>query len=97
MRKNNGYSNNYEYRKSEQLREIQLMYLKEIESEIRFVGELSDKDSVQTTVDLAAECKSYLDDDEDEKVIDEVITCFNCRYRIWRTEGFTCYNKFYLN
>jgi uncharacterized radical SAM superfamily Fe-S cluster-containing enzyme len=84
MKKNNSNSNS----------EIHSMYFKEVESEIRFIGELTDRDSVQVTIDLAVGCASYMDDDEDEKVIDEAITCFNCRYRIWRNVGFTCYNKF---
>ena len=93
----NPNSNNCEYRKAKQFQEMQSLYFKEIESEIRFVGELSDKASVQATVDLALECTTYIEDDEDEQVINEAITCWNCRYRIWRTKGFTCYNKFYLN
>lgn len=37
----------------------------------------------------AAVCGGYRRDDEDETV-DDTISCYNCRYRRWTVESFTC-------
>ena len=39
---------------------------------------------------IAAECKTFFPDDEDEQVADELRSCCNCRYRRWTSESFTC-------
>jgi hypothetical protein len=41
----------------------------------------------------AQACAYFLLDDEDELVSDEAVTCFNCRYRRWTQESFTCMKK----
>lgn len=40
---------------------------------------------------IAAACPAFEPDDEDEMVAEEVISCYNCRYRRWTAESFTCY------
>ena len=35
-------------------------------------------------------CPDFLLDDEDECVADEEVSCYNCRLRRWRADGFTC-------
>ena len=37
----------------------------------------------------AAICGTYRRDDEDETV-DETVSCYNCRYRRWTAQSFTC-------
>lgn len=36
-----------------------------------------------------AVCDSYRRDDEDETV-DDTVSCYNCRYRRWTAQSFTC-------
>lgn len=36
-------------------------------------------------------CKNFCEDDEDEQVADDVISCYNCRYRRWTINSFVCY------
>lgn len=37
----------------------------------------------------AAACDGYRRDDEDETV-DDTVSCYNCRYRRWTAQSFTC-------
>ncbi|WP_020676742.1 hypothetical protein [Geopsychrobacter electrodiphilus] len=43
---------------------------------------------------LAAEqartCPSFRADDEDEQCAEEELSCYNCRYRRWTADSFTC-------
>jgi len=38
----------------------------------------------------AAACGSFRADDEDEQCAEEPLSCYNCRYRRWTVESFTC-------
>lgn len=38
----------------------------------------------------AENCPNFKMDDEDELVSEEFISCYNCRYRRWNMESFTC-------
>lgn len=38
----------------------------------------------------AAQCHFFRPDAEEEIVADEVISCYNCRYRRWTALSFTC-------
>lgn len=38
----------------------------------------------------AAACEHFKEDDEDECVAEEQVSCYNCRYRRWTQEGFIC-------
>lgn len=38
----------------------------------------------------AEKCLSFKADDEDERVADEPVSCYNCRYRRWLAESFIC-------
>lgn len=44
----------------------------------------------------ALECSSFCEDDEDEQVDDNLISCFNCAYRRWLRESFECIALFKL-
>ncbi len=35
-------------------------------------------------------CDQFMEDDEDEMIDDELISCFNCMKRRWLIEGFEC-------
>ena len=38
----------------------------------------------------ARRCRGFRPDDEDEWVADEPCSCYNCRYRRWTAQSFTC-------
>lgn len=38
----------------------------------------------------AASCATFRPDVEEEFVADEPLSCYNCRYRRWSAESFTC-------
>jgi len=38
----------------------------------------------------AASCGTFHPDVEEEFVADEPLSCYNCRYRRWSAESFTC-------
>ena len=38
----------------------------------------------------ARQCSYFRPDDEDEWVADEPRSCYNCRYRRWTPQSFTC-------
>ncbi len=40
--------------------------------------------------EIALDCIFFTADDEDEQVADELVSCYNCRYRRWTAESFTC-------
>ena len=39
---------------------------------------------------IAALCETFHPDEEDEQVADELLSCFNCRYRRWTVASFSC-------
>jgi hypothetical protein len=38
----------------------------------------------------AGNCPSFRSDVEEELVVDEPVSCYNCRYRRWTAESFAC-------
>jgi hypothetical protein len=38
----------------------------------------------------ARQCPSFIPDDDDERVSDEALSCYNCRYRRWTPDSFEC-------
>jgi len=44
----------------------------------------------QAAVAAAAGCATFLGDVEEEWVTEEPRSCYNCRYRRWTEEAFTC-------
>jgi hypothetical protein len=42
---------------------------------------------------IAATCPEFRSDVEEEIVADEPLSCYNCRYRRWSAESFTCRKK----
>jgi hypothetical protein len=39
---------------------------------------------------LAADCRAFRPDVEEEQIADERISCYNCRYRRWAATGICC-------
>jgi len=39
---------------------------------------------------VAGNCKNFFADDDDEQCAEELLSCYNCRYRRWTPESFTC-------
>ena len=48
------------------------------------------KQDWNTAAKAAEECSCFQEDDEDELVADENISCYNCRYRRWTASSFIC-------
>ncbi len=38
----------------------------------------------------AARCAGFRADEEDEQCDEEILSCYNCRYRRWTVASFTC-------
>jgi hypothetical protein len=39
---------------------------------------------------IAALCATFSPDDEDEQTADDLLSCYNCRYRRWTAVSFSC-------
>lgn len=48
------------------------------------------KQDWSTAARIAENCPHFQEDDEDELVADETVSCYNCRYRRWTTKTFVC-------
>lgn len=62
-----------------------------------FLGDSANTEVFNKTVSMAENCPAFQMDVEDEIVFEDETTCFNCRYRRWNPEGFTCYKQFPIN
>jgi hypothetical protein len=61
---------------------------------------ITDKDGLKIFADgraawtaaagAARQCLRFSPDDEDEWVADESCSCYNCRYRRWTAQSFSC-------
>ncbi|WP_423801899.1 hypothetical protein [Neobacillus sp. SAB-20_R2A] len=69
-------------------------YLKLVNGLKLFSGNAELPEVFETTVSVAKNCPDFRLDVEDEIVYENVTTCYNCRYRRWNPEGFTCYKQF---
>lgn len=47
------------------------------------------KERWELAAELACACASFVADVEEEQVVEE-LSCYNCRYRRWSVESFTC-------
>ena len=52
-----------------------------------FVG---GKDDWAGAVKAAGNCSGFRADVEEETVADEPVSCYNCRFRRWTADSFTC-------
>jgi hypothetical protein len=59
-----------------------------------FSGNAESTEVFNATVSIAENCPAFQMDVEDEIVYDNQTTCYNCRYRRWNAEGFSCYKQF---
>ncbi|WP_342433334.1 hypothetical protein [Neobacillus sp. FSL H8-0543] len=69
-------------------------YMQSVNGQEFFKGDAGNSEVYHTTVFMAENCSAFQMDVEDEIVFDDQMTCFNCRYRRWQAEGFTCYKQF---
>ncbi|QSX07830.1 hypothetical protein J0B03_08405 [Alkalibacter rhizosphaerae] len=51
------------------------------------------KDHYEEAAALAGKCIYFKEDDEDEQMAPEKISCYNCRYRRWTADSFQCMKK----
>jgi hypothetical protein len=61
---------------------------------MRFLGSILVQEDRDAAVALALSCASYRIDEDDEDYLDGAQSCFNCRYRRWLAEGFSCAKDF---
>ncbi len=48
------------------------------------------KDDRPGAAGVAGNCRYFRTDVEEELVADEPVSCYNCRYRRWTADSFTC-------
>lgn len=63
----------------------------------RFSGNPDHPEVFGVTTRMAGNCTVFQMDVEDEIVYENQTTCYNCRYRRWEFEGFTCFKDFPFN
>jgi hypothetical protein len=51
------------------------------------------KDDRLGAVKAAGNCASFRSDVEEELVVDDPVSCYNCRYRRWTAESFACLKR----
>ncbi|WP_239027603.1 hypothetical protein [Geomonas diazotrophica] len=48
------------------------------------------KEAWVLAAEQAGACALFVADVEEEQVVEEELSCYNCRYRRWSVESFTC-------
>ncbi len=61
---------------------------------IVFRGNLDSPDDLSDASRIAAACPAYMIDEDDEDYLAGARSCFNCRYRRWLANGFSCLKGF---
>ncbi len=56
----------------------------------QFIG---GKEDWKNAKQVAENCKHFILDDEDEIIADDLVSCYNCRYRRWTSKTFTCQKR----
>lgn len=69
-------------------------YVKEINGIKLFSDHGEKMELLDASKTVAEECALFQMDVEDEIIYENQITCYNCRYRRWHPNGFTCYKGF---
>lgn len=59
-----------------------------------FNGDAEQADVLETTVSMAKSCREFQMDVEDEVIYENLKTCYNCRFRRWIPNGFSCFKDF---
>lgn len=57
---------------------------------VYFQGNVANTDDLRVASTIAETCPAYSIDEDDEDYCNGVRTCFNCRYRRWLADGFSC-------
>jgi len=76
------------------LLEVTAKYIKEIDGTKYFTADSGVGEDLSATVMLAGACPFYREDVDEELFLDDLVTCYNCRYRRWAHSGFSCYKGF---
>lgn len=76
-----------------QLKIILPKYVKETKDN-KFLCEIDTKNDFDVPVIIAQACPQYKEDVEDELYCEDLLSCYNCRYRRWERGGFSCYKGF---
>ena len=67
-----------------------MMWQMNHKGELEFAG---GRESWDRAVSCASGCQLFREDVDEECVADEVVSCYNCRYRRWTSVSFTCAAK----
>ena len=62
----------------------------ERDGSVVFRGDLAIEDDLRAASAVAKKCPVYSIDEDDEDYCEGARTCFNCRYRRWLADGFSC-------
>lgn len=60
----------------------------------QFYGNADLPEVLNTTISMATNCREFQMDVEDEIIYENLTTCYNCRYRRWNSDGFSCFKDF---
>lgn len=60
----------------------------------QFYGNEDLPNVLNTTISMATNCGEFQMDVEDEIIYENLTTCYNCRYRRWNANGFSCFKDF---
>ncbi len=71
-------------------------YVTRVGQDMVFQGRDDIPEDFGATVTFAGACTSFTIDVEDEVCFEEDQTCYNCRYRSWTYDGFSCLKGFPL-
>lgn len=69
-------------------------YIEQINGAKFFSGNPDNEEVFRMTVSMAENCSAFQNDVEEEIVYEGRTTCYNCRYRRWGSNGFSCYQDF---
>lgn len=58
---------------------------------------MNGKEDWESALKEAQKCPAFKLDDEDELVADDLRSCYNCRFRRWTADSFTCHEDFHFN
>lgn len=61
----------------------------ELTALMQYKGELG-QNNWDGAARIAALCTTFHPDEEDEQVADDLLSCYNCRYRRWTAVSFSC-------
>lgn len=69
-------------------------YVRGVNGIRQFIGDPGAKEDFYASTLLAKACSNFREDDNEEIYVENARSCYNCRYRRWARQGFTCHKNF---